>query len=55
MKLFPSDSTSVVRKEDDRLEATVSFQSPPRSPRNTPGEPARSFHSYTLPLWSNVP
>ena len=48
------DGTSVNLKEDDKLNAALT-QLPPRRPRDEPAAPVRSFHSHTLPLWSNVP
>jgi len=48
------DGAPVNLPEDDKSNALPN-QPPPRNPRDEPAVPSRSFHSQTLPLWSNVP
>ena len=53
MLSFSLDGALEYLKEDDKLNA-LKIQEPPRSPRDEPAAPVRSFHSYKLPLMSKV-
>ena len=54
MLLFSFDGSFELLLEDDKLNGLLLFQLPPRSPRDEPAAPVRSFHSYKLPLMSKA-
>jgi hypothetical protein len=55
MSLYSFTGSYAYLPEDDKPNVTMTFQEPPRSPRDEPEVPSRSFHSNALPVWSNVP